>query len=47
MNDKDPRDENVHIKRLLELDKSSLPPDGGPGFNRLIFATSPYLLQHA
>ncbi len=24
-----------------------LPPDGGPGFNRLIHETSPYLLQHA
>lgn len=24
-----------------------LPPDGGPEFNRLIFETSPYLLQHA
>jgi uncharacterized protein YyaL (SSP411 family) len=25
----------------------TLPPDGGPGFNRLIHETSPYLLQHA
>lgn len=25
----------------------SLPPDGGPDFNRLIHETSPYLLQHA
>ncbi|MBN2445557.1 MAG: thioredoxin domain-containing protein, partial [Phycisphaerae bacterium] len=24
-----------------------LPPDGGPEFNRLVFAKSPYLLQHA
>jgi uncharacterized protein YyaL (SSP411 family) len=24
-----------------------LPPDGGTNFNRLIHATSPYLLQHA
>ena len=24
-----------------------LPPDGGPEFNRLIFESSPYLLQHA
>ncbi len=40
-------DENIRIRRLVELDKSSLPPDGGPEFNRLIFATSPYLLQHA
>lgn len=28
-----------------EIDK--LPPDGGPEFNRLIFESSPYLLQHA
>ena len=47
MGHNDPRDENAHIRRLIELDKSSLPPDGGPEFNRLIFATSPYLLQHA
>ena len=47
MNKSDPKDENVRIKRLIELDKSTLPPDGGPEFNRLIFATSPYLLQHA
>jgi hypothetical protein len=24
-----------------------LPPDGGPHYNRLVFETSPYLLQHA
>ncbi len=41
------KDENERIRRLVELDRSSLPPDGGPEFNRLIFATSPYLLQHA
>ena len=40
-------DENVRIRRLREMDKSGLPPDGGPDFNRLIFAGSPYLLQHA
>ena len=28
-------------------DLSTLPPDGGPDFNRLIFTSSPYLLQHA
>jgi uncharacterized protein YyaL (SSP411 family) len=39
--------ENAAITRLIEIDKSSLPPDGGPNFNRLIFAGSPYLLQHA
>src|SRR3972149_9608881 len=26
---------------------AKLPPDGGPGFNRLIHEHSPYLLQHA
>jgi uncharacterized protein len=26
---------------------ATLPPDGGPEFNRLIFTKSPYLLQHA
>lgn len=38
---------NEKIRSLDTLDKSALPPDGGPGFNRLIFAKSPYLLQHA
>jgi uncharacterized protein len=38
---------NAKIRRLTELDKSSLPSDGGENFNRLIFARSPYLLQHA
>jgi uncharacterized protein len=41
------RDDNAKIRRLAELDKSSLPSDGGENFNRLIFARSPYLLQHA
>jgi uncharacterized protein len=41
------RDAGAHLKRLIEMDKSALPPDGGDRFNRLIFATSPYLLQHA
>ena len=41
------KDENLRIRRLIELDKTGLPPDGGSEFNRLIFATSPYLLQHA
>lgn len=40
-------DGDRYINRLLELDKSSLPADGGGNFNRLIFETSPYLLQHA
>lgn len=26
---------------------AKLPPDGGPEFNRLVFESSPYLLQHA
>jgi uncharacterized protein YyaL (SSP411 family) len=41
------KDDNAKIRRLTELDKSSLPSDGGANFNRLIFARSPYLLQHA
>jgi len=41
------KDDNSKIKRLIEMDKSSLPSDGGEDFNRLIFARSPYLLQHA
>lgn len=40
-------DENARIRRLREMDKGDLPPDGGPDFNRLIFAGSPYLLQHS
>ncbi|MBP1752174.1 MAG: hypothetical protein H6Q57_1010 [Geobacteraceae bacterium] len=39
--------ENLRIKRLVGVDKSSLPQDGGSQYNRLIFARSPYLLQHA
>lgn len=35
------------IERIFSADRRTLPPDGGPYFNRLIFATSPYLLQHA
>ena len=40
-------DASAYIARLRALDKNSLPPDGGQHFNRLIFARSPYLLQHA
>ena len=40
-------DSGAYLKELMELDKSTLPPDGGSRFNRLIFARSPYLLQHA
>jgi uncharacterized protein YyaL (SSP411 family) len=35
------------VNRLLQVDVKNLPSDGGSSFNRLIFATSPYLLQHA
>jgi uncharacterized protein len=41
------KDENERIREFIELDKSLIPPDGGDRFNRLIFSTSPYLLQHA
>jgi uncharacterized protein YyaL (SSP411 family) len=41
------RDSGAHLAGLVALDKSSLPADGGERFNRLIFARSPYLLQHA
>lgn len=37
----------MRIKSLIDVNKVMLPPDGGPDFNRLIFSTSPYLLQHA
>lgn len=40
-------DENKRIRGLMQIDKSTVPPDGGDRYNRLIFATSPYLLQHA
>ncbi len=38
---------DTELAALLELDRDKLPPDGGEHFNRLIFARSPYLLQHA
>jgi uncharacterized protein YyaL (SSP411 family) len=38
---------NESIRNLLLVDRSRLPPDGGQDYNRLIFAASPYLLQHA
>jgi uncharacterized protein len=41
------KDEIKRIKEFINLDKSTLPQDGGSRFNRLIFTTSPYLLQHA
>lgn len=40
-------DSGAHLAGLVALDKTSLPADGGEHFNRLIFARSPYLLQHA
>jgi len=40
-------DSRAHLAGLMAIDKSSLPADGGERFNRLIFARSPYLLQHA
>ena len=43
----DMKNENERIKSLIKLEKSNLPTDGGPEFNRLIFSRSPYLLQHA
>ena len=38
---------NTELHTLLLLDRSTLPQDGGPHYNRLIFSRSPYLLQHA
>ncbi|MCE1225602.1 MAG: thioredoxin domain-containing protein [Geobacteraceae bacterium] len=38
---------NQELQSLLSLDRSSLPEDGRPEFNRLIFSRSPYLLQHS
>jgi len=35
------------IQQLQQIDRSALPADGGAEFNRLIFTSSPYLLQHA
>ena len=37
-----------HSGELPDQDQlEQLPPDGGPDYNRLVFAKSPYLLQHA
>lgn len=38
---------NHDLQTLLTIDRASLPPDGGPLYNRLVFSHSPYLLQHA
>ena len=40
-------DTAAYVASLMEIDTSTLPADGGERFNRLIFARSPYLLQHA
>ncbi|OGU16036.1 MAG: hypothetical protein A2076_05210 [Geobacteraceae bacterium GWC2_53_11] len=40
-------DTAAYVASLMAIDKSTLPADGGERFNRLIFARSPYLLQHA
>ncbi len=37
----------AYIADLMTIEKSTLPAVGGQRFNRLIFARSPYLLQHA
>lgn len=38
---------NAQLQALLDLDRTTLPSDGGEKYNRLIFSRSPYLLQHA
>jgi hypothetical protein len=43
----DSQDRADLVRRLSDIDTSTLPPDGGEQYNRLIFETSPYLLQHA
>ncbi len=40
-------DTSAYIADLMAMNKKDLPIDGGQRFNRLIFARSPYLLQHA
>ncbi len=40
-------DTAAYVASLMAIEKSALPADGGEHFNRLIFARSPYLLQHA
>ncbi|BDV42487.1 thioredoxin [Geotalea uraniireducens] len=42
-----PPGEEGRLARILAVDRQALPADGGDEFNRLIFASSPYLLQHA
>ena len=38
---------NSKLELLLNLDRKNIPADGGDKYNRLIFAKSPYLLQHS
>ena len=38
---------SAYVASLMAIDKTTLSTDGGDRFNRLIFARSPYLLQHA
>ncbi len=38
---------NDKLAQLLHVDRKILPANGGDLYNRLIFARSPYLLQHA
>ena len=47
MAEQKPTSGSARIARLLQIDRTALPADGGPAFNRLIFSSSPYLLQHA
>jgi uncharacterized protein YyaL (SSP411 family) len=42
-----PLDTAAYVGSLMAIDTSTLPADGGERYNRLIFARSPYLLQHA
>lgn len=41
------KDTAAYVAGLMAIDKTTIPADGGERFNRLIFARSPYLLQHA
>lgn len=42
-----PPREHVRAPLPSRQEIAKLPPDGGEEFNRLIFESSPYLLQHA
>ncbi len=37
----------THATLPSQAERTKLPPDGGPHYNRLVFERSPYLLQHA